>query len=192
MKPESLQSELHAKLNSNDLYVRWFDAETSFIWPKNGGWMATPVGQKRAPALDEFWPAEAEASSYSQVLFQLPAPPDISWDKSGISLEDVVTFLGYKRIESTSGNVELLTAWRVERKTERPLKIFVHALGTEGQILGQWDGLHVEPTYWAAGDVFVQFHTFSTTASDEWTALTTGMYDGETMVRLSTPILLEE
>ncbi|MGB4869129.1 MAG: hypothetical protein WBP47_03735, partial [Candidatus Promineifilaceae bacterium] len=81
--------------------------------------------------------------------------------------------------------------WQVAAATERPLKIFVHALDKQGKIIGQWDGLDVDSTSWQPGDVFVQVHRFAVPETAVVQAFAIGLYDADTLERLADPIVLE-
>lgn len=197
LRPADLSDGLHAVFETNDVRVRWFDAETSFVWPQNGGWAAIPKGQKIEAGLTGFWPARPYVETSTQSMFQLPAPPDLSWSGGAADLDGVVGFLGYEMLESDDHRVSLLTAWRVLQTADKPLKIFIHALDPAEQIVGQWDGLHVDPANWRPGDVFVQFHSFDVPqppASEPVPEieLIAGMYESDTGLRLSDPIRLSD
>lgn len=187
LRPMDLPAVLRQRWGTNDVRPRWLAAESSFVWPGEGGWLATPTAVAPPAALAAFWPEPAMAAQ-GQSLYRLPAPPPLPWADEAEEVGGVVTFLGFRRLDAPPGEVVLMTAWRVEAETERPLKIFIHALDTQGQIVGQWDGLDVWPAGWSPGDVFVQSHRFAVSAPDF--SLAAGMYDGETLVRLADPIAL--
>ncbi len=190
LRPAQLDAASKDQLATNDVRVRWFAAATSFIWPGDGGWLALPDDVQPDPALAEFWPGTAVIMTNNQRLYQLPQPPDLDFAGEEREQGPVLTFLGYQPILIDAGSVSLLTAWRVEEETERQLKIFVHVLDDNGQIMGQWDGLDVEPTQWQPGDVFIQLHRFIFPNNKPWLHLSVGVYDGETLVRLGEPIRL--
>ena len=188
LRPAELDPALHAQWQTNDVAVRWFDARTSLIWPAGNGWLAMS-GQTPDPALQPFWPVEPTAQVGEQLLYRLESPFAAAWQGQPTSLGGVMTFLGCHRLETAAPDeINLLTAWRVEQATGQPLKIFVHALDENSTIVGQWDGLDVEPTTWQAGDIVVQLHRFSAAASSR---LQVGMYDGLTLERLAEPLPLE-
>lgn len=190
LRPADLDVALQSQLATNDVQVRWFSAATSFIWPGGGGWLALPDGIRPDPALAEFWPGTAVITTGTQRLYQLPQPPDLDFAGEERKQGAGLTFLGYRLTLIDAGSVSLLTAWRVDEETDRPLKIFVHILDDNGQIMGQWDGLDVESTQWQPGDVFIQLHHFALPNNQAWRHLSVGMYDGETLTRLGEPARL--
>jgi hypothetical protein len=191
LRPADLEPALHALFQTNDVNVRWFDARTSLIWPAGNGWLAVS-GQAPDPALQTYWPPEKAAQAGDQRLYRLSEPPAFDWDGHPAELGGSVTFLGYRFLEMVPGEISLLTAWRVSETSDRPLKIFVHALDEDGMIAGQWDGLDVRATSWQPGDIFIQWHRFPVPPTAEPLHLVVGMYDGATLERLAEPLPLEQ
>ena len=189
LRPAELDPSLHALLQTNDVVVRWFDARTSLIWPAGNGWLAV-ADQTPDPALQPFWPPEPMIQVGTQSLYRLSTPYEVNWEGQSADFAGVITFMGYRSLEAAPGEISLLTAWQLEEATGQPLKIFVHALDAGGTIVGQWDGLDVEPTSWQAGDIIVQLHRFSV-HTDAPLRLMVGLYDGVTLERLAEPVLLE-
>ena len=188
LRPAELDPSLPAPWQTNDVVIRWFDARTSFIWPAGNSWLAV-AAQTPDLALQPFWPSMPVAQVGEQALYQLAAPFAAAWQGQPASLGGVMTFLGYRRLETTTPDeISLLTAWQVTEATGQPLKIFVHALDENSTIVGQWDGLDVEPTTWQAGDIIIQLHRFSAAAASR---LQVGMYNGLTLERLAEPVLLD-
>jgi hypothetical protein len=83
--------------------------------------------------------------------------------------------------------MSILTTWQVGGETIRPLKLFIHALDQSGEIIGQWDGIDVEPTSWQTGDLFVQRHQLILPANSQPDHYLLGVYDGETLARVGQP-----
>jgi len=54
----------------------------------------------------------------------------------------------------------LLSYWRVETPSASALKVFVHVIDEQGQLVTQDDGLRSTPEGWAAGDLVIQKHVF--------------------------------
>jgi hypothetical protein len=81
--------------------------------------------------------------------------------------------------------VILATFWRVQESPEPPLDLFVHMLDAAGQVVGQHDGLDVDPVGLAPGDTFVQVHRFRVPpdASPGEYPLEVGIYRPDTMQR---------
>ncbi len=112
--------------------------------------------------------------------YELPLPVDFG----------LVELLGYEvgPAEAQPGDaMTLLTYWRVQHSSDRPLKVFAHLLDEAGQVRSGQDRLDVATAGWHEGDVFVQVHSLS--LPDDATAgtyqLEIGWYDGETLARLA-------
>ncbi len=107
-----------------------------------------------------------------------------------ISFGERVAFLGHEYLAPPSPvpgqEVTLLTYWRVLRRPDRSLQIFVHLLDDHSRLWGQFDGLDVPVEGWYSGDIFVQLHTFTVAADAPpgryW--IEVGVYDPQTMERL--------
>ncbi len=194
LRPAQLAPDLYERLGTNDVRIRWFDAATSFVWPSGGGWMAVPAGLEPHPGLAVFWPSVAEGTAVSdnqtETLYHLPPAPEFDWLGPETELNGLVTFLGYERLGTKLGKVVLMTAWHVEKETERPLKIFVHVLDADGELLGQWDGLDVESLSWQPSDTFVQMHQFQIADDTLPFALSIGIYDAISLERLGEPVFI--
>ncbi len=201
LRPAELAPELHAELDTNDVRVRWFDAQTSLIWPADSGWWALGETQPAEP-LRSFVQTTGEfmSSDKSQRLVRPAYPPRLPWPenaplgKTAVSTGSApAVFLGYDDVQNdqSAHEINLITGWRVLEGTEQPLKIFVHALNEQGEIVGQWDGLDVDPTSWQPGDVFVQLHHFTVPETAVVHSFAIGLYDGETLERVGGPIVVE-
>jgi hypothetical protein len=82
----------------------------------------------------------------------------------------------------------LLSYWRAERPSPTPLKVFVHLINANGDILSQSDILGAGATGWASGDLIAQVHELASPPdlpSELW--LRVGMYDPQGGTRLVTP-----
>ncbi|MBK8899861.1 MAG: phospholipid carrier-dependent glycosyltransferase [Anaerolineaceae bacterium] len=194
LRPAELAPELHARLGTNDVRVRWYDARTSFIWPARVGWWVNAADQ----SVDQFLLPFADlavvftAADGRQQLAQPVYPPPIPWAQV-VPMGETAVFLGYDDVRNgqPASEINLVTGWQVTQATERPLKIFVHALDETGQLVGQWDGLDVDPTAWQPGDVFVQLHRFTVPETAVVNSFAIGLYDGATLERLAEPIVVE-
>src|SRR5690606_39112421 len=115
-------------------------------------------------------------NGHSLTQFSAPALPFASAE--AVPMGESLTFLGQERLQ-TDDSYQIVTGWRVEQATTRPLKLFIHLLNGDGQIISQWDGLDVAPHSWQAGDMFLQAHTLP--LREETAAqLLIGVYDAET------------
>ncbi len=83
-------------------------------------------------------------------------------------------------------SVTVLTIWQADRPSDTPLRIFLHLIDLDGNILTQSDILGVPATQWCPGDVFIQAHdlTLPADAPPGPYAVNVGLYDPETNRRL--------
>ncbi|MBK8987632.1 MAG: phospholipid carrier-dependent glycosyltransferase [Chloroflexi bacterium] len=183
-RPGALAAELAAQWATNDVRPRWFAAQSSLIWPGEGGWLVVEGERPSLPELAALWPEEMVTAVGGQALYRLPAPPQWDWADQVVDFGPLV-YLGWQRSENG-----LLTAWRVAAETERPLKIFVHALDERGEIVAQWDGLDVDPSTWQPGDVLAQAHPLAAWDMAGIKNLSIGLYDAVTGERLGEPVSL--
>lgn len=95
------------------------------------------------------------------------------------------TLLGYQ-LTSSQESVDMLSLWRVEQTPETDLKIFVHLLGADGQVVAQHDGLDVNRNGLQPGDEFAQLHTIPLPPDlpSGTYALQIGLYRADDLVRL--------
>jgi len=191
LRPGDLHTELHEQFATNDVQPRWFDVRESMFWPADGGWMAISAAEiASSPELAALQPDVPIAEADGQLLYTLPSPPPLTWATDDVPFGDALTFLGQQIVDIDVGEVALLTAWRVEKGDEkRPLKLFIHAVNENDEIVGQWDGLSIAPDAWMSGDMFVQSHSF--TVDEGNYRLAVGVYDAETGERLSERYFLE-
>lgn len=187
LRPAELAPGLHAALQTNDVRPRWFNGRSSLLWPAGGGWWAQPAEQ---PVDEMLLPyvniaAERVSADGAQRLARPAYPPALPWTER-LPMGETAVFLGHSPIQQnpTTGEIAFLTGWEVLEATQQPLKIFVHALDETGQIVGQWDGLDVDPTTWQPGDLFVQLHRFAVPETAVIAAFAIGLYNGDTLERL--------
>jgi hypothetical protein len=190
MEPAALVPEIRAELVGNDVRVRWLIDGSAFLWPEEGGWLVVGEGIVVAEAIRPYLP-EPIRTAQGQQLYRLPEPP-VS-DAPVKLFGDILALLKVDfltKVTAETRAISLMTAWQVGQPTEQPLKIFVHALDADGELLGQWDGLSIEPTSWAAGDQFVQLHQIAWSGENPPVQMLVGVYDGETLLRLGDPFVL--
>lgn len=182
LTPAGLADSLSALLPGNDRRVRWLDDAEAVIWSPGGSWLASTFDMPAA--LRELLPAAPTATAGRQSLYWLPQPPDLPWADQAETFGQLLTYQGSLILPPTGDEITVLTAWEVVESSDRPLKLFVHALDPSGQIAGQWDGLSVDPASLEPGDRFVQRHRL-TVPPDVPITLKVGVYDGETQERLA-------
>jgi hypothetical protein len=192
LTPAEMAPTIHDRFATNDVHVRWIDAQDSQIFPAEGGWLVVSGEKGLAQIASDALPIpDLEATIDGQMLYRLPPPPELSWSTGEVNFGDTLRFLGREDLARDEQAISLLTAWRVERATQRPLKLFVHALDDNGAIISQWDGLDVDPGSWREGDVFVQRHAFALPEAPQPSSIAIGVYDGSTAERIGRPVYIE-
>ncbi|WP_420631971.1 phospholipid carrier-dependent glycosyltransferase [Candidatus Leptofilum sp.] len=191
MEPAQLSSDSRAELESNDLRVRWLNDGNALLWPAGGGFLALVEENEIAGTLRPYLQIEPVVAD-NQQLYRLPAPAetfesDVRPFADILELRETI-FVTTDIAEANA--VRLMTWWRVLGETERSLKLFVHAVAADGEIIGQWDGLTVDATSWQPGDQFVQLHQLNWATGSIPDHFLVGVYDGETQERLGEPIQL--
>lgn len=107
---------------------------------------------------------------------------DAGW-ANGVTLEGYESYLS-KDVPKDEGRYRLgvYLHWQTTQPLTRTLKVFVHVMGSDGQLLAQDDGLPVLWTYstdeWQVGETVVDFHqmTFTQSAPSDTYAVHVGLY----------------
>jgi len=210
---EKLTTETIDQFGSNDLHLRWFDADTSFIIPSEPGWaiadssiqvesgwskghecttadsspciLYPPDQNAHARALA--WVDQLSATSqawYSPEVFPSAGEPLFPLSLPA-SLDNELSFLGYD-LEITDV-LSITTAWRVSARPSSNRAIFIHLLTPDGSLAAQWDGLDVPVEGWREGDTIIQKASIplrdEALSNSYW--LQVGVYDPTTMERLA-------
>jgi hypothetical protein len=186
--------------------ISYFDPQSALIVP--GGervHVIVPGFVTLHPALDERLAAWADPPRPDQpaapydlytlyVVTRQPTPvlhfADGASSFASPGSEPVVTLLGMELAgEVAPGQpMVLLSYWRAERPSSTPLKVFVHLINANGDILSQSDILGAGATDWAGGDLIVQVHELNSPPDQPgelW--LRVGLYDSQSGARLVTP-----
>ncbi len=155
LQPHDIPAAVFDRWQTNDLRPRWFNPPEAWLIPAGaGGLIFTPSDQvDGAPACLEFqpvdgWPgvAGAPAGSCRPAGDALAA---FTGDGSRLVLE------GFERVERAPGRYQVTGRWRLQGPS-RPLKLFVHLTGPDGEIAAQWDGVGVIAGSWVEGDRLIQ------------------------------------
>ena len=95
----------------------------------------------------------------SFAVYDLPAQPPIAQPVEPLTLDGVVTFLGYEIVPVTPERpLRLFSYWQVEVALPDDLTTFAHLLSADGSVFAQHDGLDAVPPTLQPGDLFVQRH----------------------------------
>ena len=95
----------------------------------------------------------------SFAVYDLPAQPPIAQPVEPLTLDGVVTFLGYEIVPvSPERPLRLFSYWQVEVALPDDLTTFAHLLSADGSVFAQHDGLDAVSHTLQPGDLFVQRH----------------------------------
>jgi hypothetical protein len=194
----------YAAFQTNDVTLRWFDARTSFLWSggaADGVWTAVGDGHLPThPLLTQFYPPPI-VTGQSVMAGQTWRYDLYEWDDSPLLgilpaegtavFSDTLELFGYKLDPNPAEEaIELLSIWRVIQPPAADLKIFVHLLDADGQVVAQHDGMDVAVRGLQSGDEFAQLHTILLTPDlpSETYVLQIGLYRPEDGTRL--PVLI--
>jgi len=178
--------EIERLLGGSGHRLLHFDCDQSWVVPSSGlGWYVLPGDMPNAA---QTWGGKTElvyrqsdklsVYRYDPQSFQPPAA-----DTPASS--DKVKFLGAAL--STSNAV--ITFWQALGPADPQLSIFGHHLAPDGYTLEGSDGLGFSPIEWQAGDIFLQWHSF-TSPFGEGEVFETGVYNWQTNQRLLTVSVL--
>jgi hypothetical protein len=170
---DEIPVEEHERFGTNDVTPHWFDADQALLFTSRAGdWLV--IGEALPAEL-----AEILLATYQPVgglddrawYRQLPGAQEALMVARAWQTENTETFsqgtgrieiLGYELLPATASNAGLafLTITRVSGPTQ-PLKMFIHLLDSQGQIISQWDGLGAVWEGWQDGDTLVQLHNLA-------------------------------
>ena len=86
--------------------------------------------------------------------------------------------------DSQSSAVTVITYWQAVDPVTTPLRLFVHVLDANGQIVAQDDRMDTPPKDWRPGDLIVQVNRLSLPVVDGSMWIEAGLYDPESGARL--------
>lgn len=181
VKADSLRLDV-----GSTLPARWVQNHRALVLPAADSLFYVPEFAPPHPLLFELITAEPlyrSAAYPSFAVYPLPAelpirriePLEMAHPGGGR-----VSLLGYQFVSAES-ELHLLSYWRVEQPLPWDTSSFLHALGADGQVVAQYDGLDAAASTLQTGDRFVQLHTLP--ANLEATKLVLGMYTRDSGVR---------
>ncbi|MDJ0754509.1 MAG: hypothetical protein QNJ45_13380 [Ardenticatenaceae bacterium] len=160
LQPRDIPQAVWNRWETNQLEPRWFGGEDGWLIPGDAtGTIFMPESLTvRAPnCLEvipvELWPEVVRADGVSC----LPAA-----ESQGIAFkaqESTLTLLETS-FEQMADQLHVTTLWHHQGDVQ-PLKIFVHLIDEEDQIIAQWDGFEVISSGWQDGDLIFHRHELS-------------------------------
>ncbi len=183
-------------LRREDLALRFFNPQEAVIVPVTpadaSARVIRPLILSPHPYLEEklaAWGAQ-ETAFDTFVLYRLPANIAL---KPGIRKEatfgDQATLLGFDKqpdCPPVAAVCWLATYWQIQRASVEPRRIFVHQIGSDGQILAQDDRLGAPSEHWQAGDLLLQLLWLPEVGEESRSETRLGFYNPVTGERLLT------
>ncbi len=138
------------------------------------------------PVLTVYQANRGEALRRLEALAPVYAPDRETRLSAPVDFDGALELLGVEFLPTTGDQITLLSYWRVK---QRPpfVSIFVHALGADGELVAQYDGLAPAEFELTPGDVIAQLHTLALPAGrpvDATYNLTLGVYTEGDVIRL--------
>ncbi len=176
----------------SDPDARWTQAGQAMVLPDgNAVWLvpeAAPVDPTLAALLELHEPLYRSLDKPGFAVYALPESVPTDFSAEVHTYGGAITLLGYHIVPTDDrAALTLLSLWRAEKALPDDLKLFVHLVSAENDILSQYDGLDAIPDTLQAGDLIVQRHSLPEiiTASDA-AALHIGVYTATNGQRLTT------
>ncbi len=187
--PETMDPPTTAlTLGRDDLSLRYFDPTQSLIVPNSPDGqpirIAKPTILPLATPLQQLVAAWAEQRG-DFVLYEMPGQPTIAPATPAEALfGETLLYLGHDVISGCQmGELcEIVTYWRVIAPPGEPLRLFLHAVGADGETVAQDDRLGAPAEHWQADDIVMQLLAVDTTTPE----MRLGVYNPESGRRLTT------
>ncbi len=184
-----------AQLGTNQLILHWFDPTQSMLIPIGPKGKRILVFQKEDLESIDFISTTSFyllGVSEDYLIYSIPTREfSILPDSDAIFRngdDGIWLFSGFARnIEVTAESINLQTTW-IQQSNPSPVKMFVHLLDEQGNLVAQWDGLGVAWQGWRMGDILFQDHQLPLPADmvDGSYQLVVGLYNPQTGQRWRT------
>jgi hypothetical protein len=163
LEPRALSFDLQRR----DIAPRFFDPEWALVFPQGGGQRIVltsypPMNPSFEPVFQSTPIAEYDNPATKQPVFHvyrdMAAPGSRGSATDNAPQVGALTLVSYTVAVAppSGGEGILLTTWRVDGPLADPLKLFVHLLDADGQVIGNGDRLDVSVASLRSGDVFIQ------------------------------------
>lgn len=180
--PYEISPSLMARISSSNRKIRWFDPTAGAVYAPEGLFLFVP--EQLVTVYPPQWEMTLVATENGVQLWELPAGQQpfadlaVARDMEAAEMMEPEIFLN-------EGEMSVTTRWRVKQDTAYTLKIFVHALDQDDQIIGQSDILTFDSSSWRPGDIFTQQHGLD--LSQEAAGVRIGLYDAATGEQFGEP-----
>jgi hypothetical protein len=200
---DQIDEATYGQFETNDVRPRWFDATRSIIAGPDRNWIAIaddqPIAPELAPLFEDVSPvlhatAIDDQRPYALYHFDLASRLNEAAQRSQqhtldaalpVKFGDSAELIGYD-VQRRGNQVSVVTYWRVGDRVAAPLQLFVHAIGSNGSIVGQGDRLDVPAYGWRSGDVFAQVTYLDVPAEDA--TIMVGLYNPDSGQRLTADV----
>ncbi|MBI5565448.1 MAG: hypothetical protein HY870_11150 [Chloroflexi bacterium] len=192
--------DLAARLGTNDVRLRPFDAEWGVIVPPGVAWFAIAETQLPPPELATLFDGVTPimtghtlADNPPYRLYHIDLSKRVqaaalraAGGDQPIGFGQTAELLGVD-LTIDQNRLSVISYWRALERSTTPLRVFVHALGADDSIVTQDDRLDAPATEWRAGDWIVQVHRlqFADETAAHTSPITLGVYDPDSGQRLS-------
>jgi hypothetical protein len=171
--------------------ARWTQAGQAVVLPgKTALWLvpeAAPVAAQLADLIGLDEPLYRSPDKPGFAVYTLPEAALFAFSAEAHTFGNAITLLGHQIEPTEDGTLTLLTLWRVEEPLPDDLKLFVHLVSAENDILSQHDGLDAIPGTLQPGDLIIQRQTLPLPADNgEPVAVRLGVYTANDGLRLTT------
>ncbi len=170
---DEIAAEDYAILGTNDITPHWFDPRQGLLVPAGeSSWLVTAGDTEAFAELTAGISSPVvTGSNYTLYQFSPTTLEYIAEEVQGWSERPEILFTnnnataGVQLIAAQTagalipgGMLEVQTAWRQEHEP-RPVKVFLHLVDEQEQIVTQWDGLAALWEGWRPGDWLLMQHT---------------------------------
>lgn len=187
---DDIKPQDFARWVSNQVQPRWVDPAMAMVLPSSDhSWLVLARDTAVAPTLAarlSSWPLSAQTNTY--FIYQLPPPEPSTLPAAVFNLgEGHIQLLDVHlpEVAATAGQSFVISTIWQQQALPQPVKIFIHLVNDQEQIVAQWDGLGVAWEGWHEGDRLDHVHTLPMPEDviPGHYELRVGLYHPETAVR---------
>jgi hypothetical protein len=182
--------------------LRFFESENALLIPATVSGQAAYVLVSRTvplhPALETHltkWGIVQEFRSAEHARYLIPPGLGEQWLAKPVTFsalydpktpEPLATLLDVEPLGVAGQTLTLLTYWRLNAPSLQQLRIFVHLVDTDGNLVAQNDTLGAPSTKWRSGDLLIQAHDIAIPPDITLDShhVRIGLYDPTTGIRL--------
>ncbi len=161
---EEISQDDFARFGTNDVILHWVDLSTAFLQPANDFYWLVVNKDEAVHFFFSEWVSEYEKISETEayLLFRVESKERGRSILQTFSQNDHQVSLVDFSIPSESlpgSSLMVVTQWQ-NQSPPAPMKLFVHLVDSEANVLAQWDGLSVVEEGFLQGDLLIQIQQF--------------------------------